>query len=961
MKKLCVSIVALIAGLSILSAQTGTVAGKVVEAESGFEVIGGSILVVGTDFGTVTDLDGTYKLDLAPGTYTLEFSYVGFASQQFNDVVITANNLTSLDVQLAEEAINLDVDITVKARSVKNTETALLTIQRKAPVVLDGISSAQISKSGDSDVASAVRRVTGVTVEGGKYVYVRGLGDRYSKTTLNAAEVPGLDPNRNTVQMDLFPTNLIDNILVYKTFSPNLPGDFTGGYVDIATKDFPEQFTFNVSGSLGYNTLSTFNKDNYLTSPGSKTDWLGFDDGSRDIPEEVQNTTPFPEFAQGNSNPAIAQQIAGLTRSFNNNWEQYHESPFLNHSLSLSLGNQKELFGKPLGLIFATSYSRNFSAYSGGEYGIFELTGPVATTDNLTSQLELEENKGADEVLWGAMLSSSYKLSGNHKIGLTLMHNQSGALETRYLEGRKNRDDPDDLFVTRTWAYKQRSLSTGQLRGKHVLSGLNNFEISWQSSYSLSMQDEPDLRYFTMRQRPSGNYIIKLSSDNVPNRFYRNMEQYNFDNKLDFTLPFKQWSGQSSALKFGGAYVVRSREFRENRYTFNNQVFLVENGDPYAYFFDDNLIQATDGGFVKNPQTGNVEGVYVTNSFDPANNYDAQQYVTAAYGMVELPLSRKLRAIVGARMEQTIVRLKTFDTLVALMNFPFLDGEQDLLKETDILPSLNLNYDLTERMKLRLAYTRTLARPTFREVAPFASFDVDGGFLFIGNPNLERTLVDNVDFRWEFYPKPSEMISLSAFYKDFTNPIERTFNPQAPNTVLTFSNVAQASLYGAEVEVRKDLSFLGQFLSDFSLGANFSYVISETDIEADELALIRSLDPEAEGTREMFGQAPWVVNGLLSYKNEGGTQANLSFNMVGPRITVVTRGASPDYYQQPLPLMNFNVSQTFGNGFAVKASANNLLNGKYRETAEYKGEEYSIIQYELGRTFSLGLSYNLSK
>lgn len=216
--------------VSIISAQTGGIAGKVIEAESGFEIIGGNVVIKGTGTGSSTDLDGNYLIQsLEPGTYTLECSYIGFETKDIVDVVVESGKVTQMDIQMGETSIQLEVAV-VTGKKITNTETALLAIQKKAPVILDGISSAQISKSGDNDVASAVKRVTGVTVEDGKYVYVRGLGDRYSKTTLNGATIPGLDPNRNTVQMDLFPTDLIDNIIIYKTFSPNLPGDFSGGY-----------------------------------------------------------------------------------------------------------------------------------------------------------------------------------------------------------------------------------------------------------------------------------------------------------------------------------------------------------------------------------------------------------------------------------------------------------------------------------------------------------------------------------------------------------------------------------------------------------------------------------------------------------------------------------------------------------------------------------------------------------
>ncbi len=936
------------------SAEKGIISGKVIEQESGFEVIGGNVLIVGTSQGTVTDLDGKYQLKVKPGSYTLEFSYIGFASQTITDVVVKANELTALDLQLGEEAIHLDLGVTVTAKAYRNTEAAVLMLQKKSPVVMDGISAAQISKSGDSDVASAVRRVTGVTVEGGKYVYVRGLGDRYSKTTLNGAEIPGLDPNRNTVQMDIFPTNLVDNIIVYKTFSPNLPADFTGGYVDIVTKDFPEQFMFNVSSSLGYNSQANYNSS-FLTYPGGKRDWIGFDDGTRGVPTLVaQNGDNIPQYAEGINNMEKAHQLANMTRAFENNWRMQNQSQFLNHSLSLSLGNQKEVFGKPLGWIAALSYDHSFDSYTDGQYGIHELTGHYDQSSKLVAQLSLDDRKSTDEVLWGAMLSGSYKLSESHKIGLTVMHNQSASSTARYLEGRKSRDDVEDIFQTRTWKFLQRGLSTLQLSGKHVFTDASQLELNWKSSYSHSSQDEPDLRYFTNRYIPEDDrYRIKPSSDNVPTRFYRNMEQYNLDNKLDLSLPFNQWNGLRSKASIGGSYVFRDRTFNETRYNFNNQS-LSFSGNTFEYFEDQNLINVDD---VTNSYTKRGKGVYVVNNYDARNNYDADQSVMAAYAMVELPLTKKLRLITGARMEQTVVRFLTYDEQVTLLKYPTLNGKSKVLGNTDILPSLNLNYEFSEDMKLRFAYSKTLARPSFRELAPFASFDVDGGFVVVGNPNLKRTLVDNLDLRWELYPSPGELISVSAFYKNFKDPIERTFNPEAPNAELTFENVAGAHLFGTELEVRKSLEFISPAISGFTLGANFSYVYSRTNISDNELLLIRASHPDANSYREMFGQAPYMLNALLSYKNEAGTAANLSFNVVGPRITVVTKGATPNYYEQPRPMLNFNISHPFASRWTVKLAAGNLLNADKKKVVTFKGTEYPIELYSPGRSFSLGFHY----
>ena len=319
-------------------------------------------------------MDGNYLIkDLEPGTYTLECTYIGFEAKEIPNVLVEAGKTTAIDIQIGESAIQLEVAV-VTGKKVTNTSAALLTIQRKAPVVLDGISSQQIRNSGDRDVAAAVKRVPGVTVEGGKYVYVRGLGDRYSKTTLNGATIPGLDPNKNTVQMDLFPTPLIDNVLVFKTFAPNLPGDFSGGFIDIATKDFPTEATLNAGFSAQYNTLATFN-NNFMDYNGGNTEWLGMDDGTRDIPQLVQNNEVPIDQRGSNIDADQANLLTDITASFKNNLQFTNAAPAPNYSFGISGGNQIQLFGKPLGINAAVSYFTENEYYENGTSGIYELTG----------------------------------------------------------------------------------------------------------------------------------------------------------------------------------------------------------------------------------------------------------------------------------------------------------------------------------------------------------------------------------------------------------------------------------------------------------------------------------------------------------------------------------------------------------------------------------------------------------
>ena len=948
-------------------AQTGTLSGVVTEKGSALEVIGGNVILAGTSTGTTTEFDGTYVLELAPGTYNVEFSYIGFESFLAENIVIAAGETTTLDIALDEESVELE-SVVVTAKAFRNTEASVLALRKSSTTLLDGISSAQFKKSGDSDVAQAVRRVTGVTLEDGKYVYVRGLGDRYSKTTLNGAEIPGLDPNRNTVQMDLFPTSLVDNIVVYKTFSPELPGDWTGGLVDINTKDFPERYNVSASLSTGYNANNNLNNE-FLSYEGGSRDALGFDDGTRDIPASIENQTGvLTDFAQGLNNSQAANEVANNTRAFSNNWTMEQAARPLNVGASFSIGNLYDIKGKSLGLTASATYARNYTGYQNGQVGIYQLSGDFASTNLLNPQILLTDSEGNEETTWGALVAASLKLNDNNSINLTGMHNQSGTSTARYAFGTKNADDPDDIFQTRSWRYLERSLSTVQAKGIHKLGSNENIKLNWISSYSVSMQDDPDLRFFTNRINTiTDNAFLKPSSDNVPTRFYRNMVQNNSDTRVSLELPLKQWNGLDGTLQFGGAFNYKDREFREDRYNFNNNSLslnapnaedIINDAflDLSFYFEENNLVTAGPTGYANGG-----DGVFVTDNFDARNNYNASAITSAVFGKANLAVTDKLSAIFGVRVERTFVGLETFDTGSTLDTYPNLDGDENLLNNTDVLPSATMNYAVNENQKIRLSYSRTVARPTFRELAPFASFALDGGFVFVGNPDLQRTTIDNLDLRWELFPNSGESISAGAFAKNFNNPIERTFNPEAQNTELTYRNVDQARLIGLELEFRKKLESVASFLKGFDWTTNLTYIYSETDIDEEELAQIRVSQPDAPSTREMFGQAPYVFNTMLSYRSQQGTKASLSFNVIGDAISVVTRGATPNYFTKSRPLLNFRISQKLNDFFTLTAGASNLLNADFAQVATFKGQEFPIQSFSPGINYSLSIGYKFSK
>jgi TonB-dependent receptor len=318
--------------------------------------------------------------------------------------------------------------------------------------------------------------------------------------------------------------------------------------------------------------------------------------------------------------------------------------------------------------------------------------------------------------------------------------------------------------------------------------------------------------------------------------------------------------------------------------------------------------------------------------------------------MVDWKISKKYKIVAGVRMETTSIFTES------------LDPKQDKgeLDRVDFLPSLNFSYAITERMNIKVAATRTLARPTFRELAPFVNYDFEDGYTYVGNPNLDRALIDNIDLRWEFYPKTGEILSVSGFYKNFDSPIEKVINPEAANVEITWKNVKQARLYGIEFEARKNLGFINSFMQHFNIGANFTFVKSETTIDEAELEQIRAQDPNSPATRDMFGQSPYVVNAFLNYSNEKvGLEANLTYNVSGPRMVLVIQGATPDVYEQAFNSLNFNINKKIGKHFKLGLYAKNILNGRKEQTYTYKDVSYDFQSYTLGQTFILTLKFTL--
>lgn len=957
--RLAILLIGLVALETAVQAQeTGRIVGTIIDAESGDALVGAYVVLEGTELGAASDLEGDFRIrGLEPGAYTLESSMIGYSKTTVVDVEVVAGEATRLDLTLVPEAIAVE-EVVVQARAVRNTEAALLKERQKAAAVSDAISAEDISRAGSGDAAEAMSHVTGATVMEGKFVVIRGLGDRYSTVQLNGAQLPSADPERRTVPMDLFPSSMLENIVTVKSFTPDNPGNFTGGAVDIGTRTMPDDFYLSVSASTSYNTNTSFG--NVLTYDGGGTDWLGWDDGTRELPESVADPDAVPGLIDASLNEEAAQKAESIARSFSPVMAPTAGNARLNHGNSIAIGNQLSLGGRPLGLVASLSYSRKESHYDDGRYARYRLPGQTSTT--LDRLISLEDKKSSEEAQWGALFSSVYRPRERHELGVTAIYTRTGEDVTRYLTGLypEQLDANKDTYETRALHFTERRVRSYQLNGKHHL-GERGVRAEWGLSTSESVQDEPDLRFFSNHYSvdDDGSYVYNVKGGNAykdPSRYFRHLDESNREARLDVSVPVHQWLGLKGEVKVGGLVQQKERSFTERLFRYKRGSSVRYSGDPQEFFSDGYV------GIMDSTGTRFRIGQVLEDVPTQSNNYDGEQEIYAGYGMVQMPLLPQLRAIAGVRMEATRTKVVSADSSVA----------PGALSENDWLPSVNLVYQIGEA-NVRGSYGRTLARPTMRELAPFSTFSFEGDFILTGNTELERTLTDNFDLRWEWFPNPGDILALTGFYKDFHDPIERAFI--TTNEEVQYVNVDEARVLGLEFEVRKNLGFLGGLfagqedvslhdglLSRFFVGGNLSLVDSRVDVPQSELQLMRAYDPDAGSRRPLQGQSPWVVNLDLTYDYfQTGTSAGVYFNRFGRRQTQVSLGGTPDIYEQGRSTLDFTMSQKLGPVFTLKLSAKNLTNSTVRYVYPDPSGDLTAASYTKGRTFSVGLGYKLGK
>ena len=852
-----------------------------------------------------------------------------------------------------------------------STIKQLLADRAKAAASTESFGAEQISKSGVSDAGAIINKVSGAAVVDGKFPVIRGLNDRYITTTLNGGEIPSADPYRRSASLDIFPAQVIDKVVVAKTFTPDQPGTYTGGGINIVTKSFPEKPFANLSIGATYNSQATRN-ENFLTYSGGGRDWTGMDDGTRAIPKALASPNLVVPSVPANTgrptNPDIYNQrfadanyIAELTRAMGETeFAPRREAPGPNYNFSAALGDTTHLLGRPFGVFAGLSYKRDFNFY---ENAVRRSYVRGINAGDFIVRSDYADTQSRDTVNWAGMVNFGYRLHEDHEVGFNFLYNQNSENIARQQVG-SNTDDPGAIYHQNRLHFIERNLNTYQLKGTHRLPEVGQVKIDWLAGLAQTTQEEPDVRFFNYIQRGGDN---ETGGGNVPDpknptRYFRDLNEDNRNLKLDVTVPFRQWSLNEGEFKLGLFDSFSKRSFVDREVYYQGSAPF--NGDPNAY------LNAEDFGYVAT--TNAVRNVLFDwrrfiQTRDSA--YDGEFGVRAGYLMVDVPLYtsdatiklagqpvfNSLRFVGGARYETTDLSINSRSYLANSITGQSTNSSK--LEQADLLPGIGLIWALETNRSVRLSYSKTIARPSFRELAGYRSYDPTLDVLLDGNPLLQMTAIENFDFRWEHFPRPGELFSVSLFYKKLENAIERRF-VTTDGDIVSFANRASAKVYGVEFEVRKNLDFLDRNLSYFSVGGNLSLIASETPLTAEEINQKTGVFGKGnfDTKRSLYDQSPYILNLDLSYDNPRlGTSASIVYNTAGPRIAVASLNTA-DIYEQPTPALDFILSQRIGRHASVKFIAKNLLNPIVDRTYG-KDSDLLFSSFRKGMTFGLSLGY----
>ncbi len=909
----------------LLCSQTA-IQGRIMDKKSNEPLTGAAVLIEGTTNGTTADIDGNYTLNVAPGKYSLVISYVSYTTQSIKNVVVQKGAPTILNINLEEAALVLE-SVQVVAQRRTDTELSMLKSVRTAVQVVNGISSQQIGKTLDRDASEVVKRVPGVTIQDNRFIVVRGLNQRYNNVWLNNAATPSSETDVKAFSFDAIPSSMIDNLLIFKTGSPELSAEATGGFIKISTKNIPDNDFFNVEYGVGYNDESTF-KDSYHL-PAQSLDFLGLGSAARNIP------STFP----ANLNTVNVSQRDASALLLNNNWIAQKSNTLPNQKFSTAFGRKWNLSkGAKLGMITSLNYSGSSSTRANMTNYMYERFD--ADTETPTFLYKYNADVYSNDFKVGLLHNWAYQATNGTRLEFKNLVNQIGVDKTANTYGWNNYRQGNFKYFSNQ--YSSRTTYSGQFSGNHKFNEKAEEKLDWNLGYAYANRIEPDRQNWSMKENTAGIYEYMLP--NVPSinelgRLYMTNHENVSTAALNYERKLKI-SQITSTIKAGAYSEYKTRKFNERSLTYRNAFGPLNDTEIYALNFETLFTQL---------YLGQDKVISIDEQTNVANTYNANNLLTAAYASLSLPIGM-LSVNGGVRAEYNRLKLNGFYNISSPVN---VDEAT-----VNLFPSINTSYSFTEKTLVRVAYARTINRPEFREVSPLSYYDFTEKNSVKGNPNLKDASINNIDFRFEHYPTPTETFTLAAFYKHFKNPIEMV--SVGTGSEFSFENAIGAVNYGLELELKKSLETLIG-LKHFSLNVNASYIYSKVEFE----------NTQTERNRPLQGQSPYVLNTGLYYQNDNaGLSASIMYNIMGKRILVaaqLNQGVVliPDIYEMPRNVIDLSINKKIGKSLELKFGIKDLLAQNFvtQQTYEYikQGENKSTTLnnkvYNLGRTWSLGMNY----
>jgi TonB-dependent receptor len=900
MKFLLTAITLLVLHCSVF-AQSGSLKGTIKDAKNNEAIIGATIQIVGANpvIGSVTDVEGNFEIGKVPaGVHQLQISYISYATKTIDNVRVEAGKTTLINSALAEDNKTL-AEVVVKGQRGTNTEVAVITEIKQIEQVAVGISAQQISRSQDRDASQVIRRVPGVSIQDDRFIIVRGLNERYNTVMLNDVITPSTEVDIKAFSFDLIPSSAIDRMLIFKSGAAELPGDFGGGIIKIYTKTIPDANSFYAGFSTSYRANTTF--QNLNSYQGGKTDWLGFDDGTRRLPANFPSQRRINVF--GASSEPVINKFKSLSPYFDLN--QKAVSPDLRAQLGFS--RRFYIGSKELTNFTNINYTNTHTFSNVEQYRYFAAN---TTTGKSDIQYAFNDQLLTENTRLGILSNWALILNPRTKIEFRNLFNQLGTKETTLRSGYNDNNLELNNYAFR---YEQKSIYTGQLNGTHELNAQSR--LRWTGGFGYTNRQEPDYRRFTS-SRPQGSsepFRIDVPQQPSPTfqnaaRFYSNLTEYvttgRFDYEYKKAAPADTDDKHILKLRAGAYAEYKDRAFKARYFGIvnpNNVSAEILSQSPSQFFRTSNL---------------SPNGLYYNEGTNTQDHYDAQNMLVSGYVGAYIPLSDRFNATVGFRGEYNRQQLQSV-----------VNGVQPIKVDNPIfspLPSLNASYNLSDKSLFRLAYSMSVNRPEFRELAQFAYYDFNYDVSRVGNPNLKIAKIHNADVRYEFYPGEGELISVAGFYKYFINPIEAKINYSGSGVSYTVDNANNAYSMGVELEARKSLRGVSGsgFLDNVTVLLNAALIKS---------SVINSFVGQ-ENNRSLQGQSPYLVNAGIYYTDpKQGWQVNLLYNVIGRRIFAVgDRSVQPTIYEMPRNVIDLTVTKKIGNHIEARVGIQDLLNQPFR-------------------------------